>query len=502
MKRSQRKSGVILGYANILVKNLVNLVYTPMLLSFVGQADYGVFQASSSFVFSLTLLTFGFSGAYVRFYTVRKENGDKAGIKQLNGMYLVLYSAVTALALVLGFALAGNARALFSSSFTGGQVILAQRLLQIMTLNIAVTLFSTVFDSYIIAHEQFVFQQTRQLLTSLATPLLAFGFLLMGFGAVGVALAQLGVTLLLLLLNAKFAFINLGMRFDVRHFDVGLFGSISAFSAWIFANQICDLVNQNVPNFLLGTMASASAVAVFAVAVQIRSVFSSLSTTMSSVFVPKVNSIVAKTDDNFELTRLMTKIGRYQLILFTWVFGGFILLGHFFIQKWAGKDFESAYWLICAMTFPFMVPLCQNIGIEIQRAKNRHKARSLVYLLMAVVNILITLLFARSLGYWAPAIGFIVSMLFGPGLFMNWYYQKRIGLDMRYFWSHCFPVVFYGLISVAIVSLFKIVLPVSSWATFLLVGLVYTVVYLLFIWSGVANNAERQAVITRLPFLR
>ena len=40
---SQRKAGALLGYANILAKNLVNLVYTPMLLSYVGQADYGVF---------------------------------------------------------------------------------------------------------------------------------------------------------------------------------------------------------------------------------------------------------------------------------------------------------------------------------------------------------------------------------------------------------------------------------------------------------------------------
>lgn len=57
---SQRKAGVMLGYLNIVVKNLVNLVYTPMLLAFVGQADYGVYQTSNSFVFSLTLLTFGF----------------------------------------------------------------------------------------------------------------------------------------------------------------------------------------------------------------------------------------------------------------------------------------------------------------------------------------------------------------------------------------------------------------------------------------------------------
>ena len=69
---SQRKAGAALGYVNIVVKNLVNLVYTPMLLAFIGEGEYGVYQTSYQFVFSLQILSFGFSSAYVRFYTQRK----------------------------------------------------------------------------------------------------------------------------------------------------------------------------------------------------------------------------------------------------------------------------------------------------------------------------------------------------------------------------------------------------------------------------------------------
>lgn len=36
----QRRLGVVLGCVNIVAKNLVQLVYTPTLLSFVGKADY------------------------------------------------------------------------------------------------------------------------------------------------------------------------------------------------------------------------------------------------------------------------------------------------------------------------------------------------------------------------------------------------------------------------------------------------------------------------------
>lgn len=43
---SQKKAGAILGYLNIGVKNLVNLIYVPLLLHFLGQGDYGVYQMS------------------------------------------------------------------------------------------------------------------------------------------------------------------------------------------------------------------------------------------------------------------------------------------------------------------------------------------------------------------------------------------------------------------------------------------------------------------------
>ena len=147
---------------------------------------------------------------------------------------------------------------------------------------------------------------------------MAFVLLNLGMGAVGVATAQLAVALTLLVLNARFAVLKLGMRFDVFHFDGSLFLSIAAFSAWIFGNQICELVNQSVPNMLLGALTSAVTVSVFAISIQVRSVFVSLSTVMSNVFVPMINRIVATSDDNTKLTRLMTRVGRYQMFLFCW----------------------------------------------------------------------------------------------------------------------------------------------------------------------------------------
>lgn len=492
---SQRKAGILLGYVNVIAKSLVNLVYTPLLLSFTGQDDYGVYQSCYSFVFSLTLLSFGFSQAYVRFYAQRKAGGSEEGIWRLNGVYLVLYSGISAFALILGLIFAANAEAVFSRGFTPAQVSTAQTVISVLSINIALALFNSIFDAQLVAREEFRFQQTRQLAITVATPFVAYALLLAGVGVVGVALAQTSVSAILVFLSGRYCIRHLGMRFEVRHLETGIIRPLAAFSAWIFANQVCDLVNQNVPNVLLGALSGASAVAVFSVSVQVRNVFMSLSTTMSNVFTPRIYRIVSESNDNAELSRLMTSVGRCQMILFCWLYGGFVLLGRFFIVVWAGPSFDEAYMLVLAMTLPLAVPLAQNTGIEIQRAKGMHRARSLAMLLVAFLNVVFTYIAAPVLDCWAAAWGYMVSIALCNGLFMNWYYQRRVGLDMGLFWRKNLPILLVGLATATVCFAGTVFYPVNGWVSFIVWGAAYSACYATALWCVVLDEAERGQVV-------
>lgn len=474
---SQRKAGALLGYANVIAKNLVNLAYVPLLLHFIGQGDYGVFQMTNSVVFTLTLLSAGFYGAYVRFYMQEKAHGTDEGIRRLNGMFILVYLAVVVLCFAAGMILVANVETLFSGGLTPDELILARELMSIMVISVAVQLFSNPFNSYIVAKERFVYQQTRQLVTTLVQPLLAMLLIWLGMGAVGVALAILIISSVLLIMNIVYAIKKLGMRFLFTGLQWSLFKAVAIFSFWIFLNQIFDLVNNNVPNFLLGAMASSTVVATFAISVQIRNIFFAMSTTMSNVFVPMINRIVAEHDDNKVLTELMTRVGRYQMVLFWLLYGGFIVVGQYFVQLWAGPQNADAYWLAIIMVLPVMIPLTQNTGIEIQRAKNRHKTRSLIYILTSVIDIILAVLLIPSMGYWATAIGYIASIFLGTGLFMNWYYQARIGLDMVYFWKHQLPTIGMSLAIIAVCLVGTYLLPVNSILMFLLWGVIYTALF-------------------------
>ena len=121
---------------------------------------------------------------------------------------------------------------------------------------------------------------------------------------------------------------------------------------------------------------------------------------------------------------------------------------------------------------------------------------------MALLNVAFTWIASPYLGYWAPAIAYIASIALGNGLFMNWYYQNRIGLDMIFFWKRNLPVVLASAAVLAACKGLSIFLPVTSWLLFLAWGAAYTVLFAAAMWHFVLDSDEKAGVAARLPFFR
>ena len=66
---SERKSGIVIAYISEAIRICTGLIYTPVMLSILGDVEYGLYQLVASTVSYLSLLNFGFTGAYTRFYT-------------------------------------------------------------------------------------------------------------------------------------------------------------------------------------------------------------------------------------------------------------------------------------------------------------------------------------------------------------------------------------------------------------------------------------------------
>ena len=494
MKINQLKAGATLSYISMGLGYVISIIYTPIMLRLLGQSEYGLYNLVASVVAYLGLLNFGFGSAYIRFYSRYKVNNDRVNIAKLNGMFLIVFSVIGFIAVLAGMVLVFYTETIFGNELTLREISTAKILMAIMVINIAFSFPNIVFNSHITANEQFIFQKVLQMVRVVANPFLVLPVLFMGYGSIGMVVVTTLLNISIEVTNALFCFRKLNMEFSFKQFDFSLMKEMTIFSSFIFINMITDQINWNIDKFILGRFHGTVAVAVYGLAAQLNTYYMSLSTAVSHVFIPRVHKMVASTDNNKELTSLFTRVGRVQFILLSMVATGLIFFGQPFINMWAGKNYNGSYPIVLLLALPVTIPLIQNIGIEIQRAKNMHKFRSWVYFFIALANVVISIPLARSYGGVGAAIGTSVSLIIGNGFIMNWYYHARVGLDMKFFWGQILkfipsllPPVIIGILMFSYIDLFKI-------QSFILSGIIYVIVFSVSIWYLGMNRYEKDLV--------
>ena len=253
-------------------------------------------------------------------------------------------------------------------------------------------------------------------------------------------------------------------------------------------------INWTVDTTLLGIISGTAATAIYGVGAQINQYYMALSTSISGVFTPQINRIVARGEGDEQLTRLFTRVGRIQFMLLMLVLTGFIFVGMPFIQAWGGAEYAPAYWVALLLIGPVTVPLIQNIGIEIQRAKNMHQFRSKVYFCMAIGNAIVSVPLGMKFGGIGCALGTAISMIVGNGFIMNWYYQTHIGLDMVYFWKRILGIVPAMLPAVALGVAAVRLHTFTGYSGVLTFAVPYAAVYAAGLYRFAMDESERDMV--------
>lgn len=503
MELSQKQKGVLLSYINLIAKNLVTFIYTPILLRMLGQSEYGLYQMANSVISSLTLLNMGFSSAYIRFYAQARNGQDsEKKISELNGLYLILFLFISVLSVILGAILIFNIHGLFHQSLDVNEINTLKYLMVLMILNIAITFPSSVFDSFIIAHEQFGFQRSRQLFQTVFTPIFTLPLLFLGFKSISVVLTQTVIVILFLYLNMSFSFKKLQMKISFKNMNFSVLKAILNFSFFIFLNQVIDQINWSLPNFLLGIYSGTKEVAIFSIATQINNIFITLSTALSGVYVPEINNIVSTTNDNKKLTEIMTSVGKMQMLILSYILAGFVLVGREFIIVWAGAGYTKSYAVALLLILPFIVTLVQNTGYEIIRAKNMHQFRAVVELIFSVISIGISIFFIKKFGVLGATVGSALTMVIVSWFIMNWFYNNRANLDMSYFWKKILVVVPPALIALVFCEILKIKFPVNGIISFITYIIIYTSIYMILLYKISITSSEKRKLFSFLNNLR
>lgn len=498
-KSTERKAGAVLSYAHIAMNAIAGILYTPIMLRLIGQNEYGLYGTVLSFVGLLDLLNLGFSSSYIKFYSGYKIKNENDKINSFNSLFFLVFAIIAAIALIIGCSFSFRLDLIFDNGLTGEEYVKARIMMILLTISTALSFLMTVFSCYIDANEKFIFTKTFNLISMIANVVLNIAVLYAGFGAVGLVVLSLITSIIAKIINIFYAVKKLKFRFDFKNMNPALFKGVFAFSGLIAINMVVDKVNSGIDSVLIGRFCGTAAVAVYTVGASLNSHFTTFSTAISGVFVPHVHYLVnSHQQDSAEQRKVLTdffvKVGRVQYLILALIASGVVFFGKPFIRFWAGEGYEQSYYIALILIIPSIIPLIQNVGIEIQRAENRHHYRAYIYGAMALVNLAISIVLCQIWGGIGSAIGTCIAVIVANGIIMNIVYHKKINIDVIVFWKNIVRQTLGMIIPFAAGALIMAFAKINSILDLGLWILIYCAVYFICVYFLSMNSYEKRLI--------
>lgn len=502
--KDQLKIGSLLSYAQMALGIIIGIVYTPIMIRLLGQSEYGLYQTVSSTISMLGILNLGFNGSYIRYFAKYKVKDDKESIYKLNGLFVIIFSVFAVVGLACGLFLTNNLDLVFKDGLTDSEYSTAKVLMLLATLNLSFSFPFSVFTSIISANERFVFLKLVNMLQTVITPAITLPLLLCGYRSIAMIAVALLLAIIHGIINIFYVVVKLKNKFIFYGFEKGLLKSMFVYTSFIAINLIVDQINWNIDKMLLGRYKGTTAVAIYSVGYALYSYYMTFSTAISGVFSPRIHTLINKTKENLneqrkQVTDLFIKVGRIQYLILALLASGIFFFGReFIVLIWAGSDYNDSYYVALLLIIPSTIALIQNLGIEIQRALNKHHFRSIVYLGMALVNLITSIILCQLYGAIGSALGTGISLILANGFVMNIYYHKKCNLDIIKFWKSIINLSKGLIIPIALGIAAKLIFEINSVAVLLICIFVYALVYCVSMWLFGMNSEEKDLVFSML----
>lgn len=494
-----KKIAIIVSYVMILANTISNLLLTPMYLHFLGIEMYGLYQMVYSVAHYILILDFGISTTMVRYISTYHAKDDYKSEQNFAahcfGIIIVIITAVAIIGIIVNSLLLH-----IYPSITIDESPIAHTIFNIMIATIDITIAEHFLQGIIMSYEHFSVVKVTSLLKVIVKIGLTVVMLVLGLGVISIVLADLIVSVLSILLLAFYSFAILKFKVRFSHFDKVLILSVFSFMFAIFLQSVVAYVNNVVDKTILGVMTTKSDVAIYSVALTFITLFNSLPSAISGVFLPQATRLVTNDADRKSLTDFVVRPGRYQFMICGAVIAGFILFGKEFITLWSGADTIQSWNVALIIMIPNMIPLIENTVISILDAKKKRLFRSLVLFGISLINILVSIILVNKYGMMGAPIGTAFAFIVGYGVVLNFYYDRVIGINVLHMFRKIFSKVWVCILIATLVSIpLNIVMKSYSLPTLLIKMCVFCLVYVftLFIFGFNQNEKKDMKSIIR-----
>ena len=89
-----------MSYISLIANAVIGFIYVPLLLRFMGQEEYGLYQLMGAFIAYFSVMDFGLSSTIVRYFSKYKALDDRKSMENVLALSALIYFIITLLMLV------------------------------------------------------------------------------------------------------------------------------------------------------------------------------------------------------------------------------------------------------------------------------------------------------------------------------------------------------------------------------------------------------------------
>lgn len=492
----QIKLGAILSYLSIFINILTGLLYTPWMIESIGQANYGLYTLAIS-VTSLFVFDFGLSAAVTRFISNFLADNDQASADKCLGSVYKLYLYIDVVFIIL----------LTSVYFFIPQIYMNLTVDEIARFKIVYVIVATYsvlsfpfipVNGVLTAHEKFIPLKFCDIFHKLFIVITMSVCLLLGYGLYALVLVNALSGLLTIALKLFYISKTTPQKVDFRGGKSFEIKKLLTFSGWVTIQSIAQRCIFNIAPSILAMLSGAVEVALLGVAVTIEGYVYTFANAISGMFLPRVSRVYSQGDGN--ILPLMVRIGRIQMFLISFIVFILICFGNEFINLWVGRDFSQSYTCFVLLILPSLLHLPQEIGKQAIIALNKVKYQAIVYLLMAIINVLLVFLLSPIYGAIGVCISICISYILRTiGLDIIMY--KSVGINIFSFFKNVYLKLLIPLVITFIIGVvLNHAIVATGWFLLFIKIIIFSISYVLIMYRWGMNQSEKELVEKLLKF--
>lgn len=432
---------VVTNYLRFLLAGVIGFALTPFMVHAMGDSHYGLWIT----VFSLTgyfgLFDQGIRPSLVRYVSRDHAAGDQDGLARTINSALALYTAVGALTLVAAFVVAANFARWFHIDATLAPI--APTLVLLVGASIALGFPLGVFGAVLSGLQRYDLANGVGMAIGILRAFAFVAVLRLGGGLVELAWVSLAMNLLghaisWLVVRRLLPGLPLHPRWITREH----LRTIGSYSSYAFVGALATNIAFQTDSLVITGLLGAAFVTPFALASGLVDNARSLVHSATWVLSPTASEMdtLRETDKLHAMLVLGTKYS----VLVSWpALLALVIFGSNLMVTWVGERYLSAGLLLTILAVPTLIALPQSTAASVLFGVSRHRGVVALSLLAALLNLGLSLWWARwpapmaalfgtavNPGLVGVAMGTAVPLLFVSGIATAWYACRA--LDMPF----------------------------------------------------------------------